>query len=191
MLLKALGVIERVASKLAPGRTPHFLEAHIVKALRIIANEGPLGRVKLSRALGLGEGVIRTLIRHLVNEGLVETSRAGIALTQSGNNISLALESTISETIEIPQSPLTIGPLNIAILVRNVADAIKGGVEQRDAAIKVGASGATTLVLKRGKLNMPFWNQDAFKEIPVTAELGAIAATLATLAVAGHGCQSD
>ncbi len=216
MLLKALGVIERVASKLAPGRTPHFLEAHIVKALRIIANEGPLGRVKLSRALGLGEGVIRTLIRHLVNEGLVETSRAGIALTQSGNNLSLALESTISETIEIPQSPLTIGPLNIAILVRNVADAIKGGVEQRDAAIKVGASGATTLVLKRGKLNMPFWNQDAFKEIPaireslisllgpqendviiigsakdeLTAELGAIAATLATLKVAGHGCQS-
>jgi predicted transcriptional regulator len=188
------------------------MEAHIVKALRTIDYEGPVGRVKLSRALGLGEGMIRTLIKHLINEGLIETSRTGIVLTKSGKKLSLDLKSRISESIEAPQSSLTVGPLNIAILVKNAADTIKGGIEQRDAAIKVGALGATTLVFKHGKLSMPLENQDAFKDIPTireglisglntqendviiigtandksTAELGAIAATLETLKAAVH-----
>ncbi len=200
---------------MAPGRVPYFIEAHIVKALRTIDDEGPVGRVKLSKALGLGEGMIRTLIKHLINEGLIETSRAGIVLTKSGKKLSFDLKSRISEAIEIPRSSLTIGPLNIAILVKNAADTIKGGVEQRDAAIKVGALGATTLAFRHGELNMPLGNHDAFKDIPAireglisglnpqendviiigsandksTAELGAIAATLETLQVAAHRLQ--
>jgi predicted transcriptional regulator len=215
MLLNSFEVIERAASKLAPGRVPYFMEVHIVKALRTIDDEGPVGRVKLSKALGLGEGIIRTLIKHLVNEGLIKTSRAGIVLTKSGKKLSFDLKSKISKEVEVPQSSLTIGPLNIAILVKNAADTIKGGVEQRDAAIKMGALGATTLIFKHGKLSMPSGNQDAFKDIPAireglisglnprendvliigsandksTAELGAIAATLETLKIAAHKLQ--
>jgi predicted transcriptional regulator len=217
-LSNSVEVIERAVRKLAPGRVSYFMEAHIVKALRTIDDEGPVGRVKLSKALGLGEGMTRTLIKHLINEGLIETSRAGIVLTKSGKRLSLDLKSRISEAIEIPRSSLTIGPLNIAILVKNAANAIKGGVEQRDAAIKVGALGATTLVFKHDKLSIPLGNQATFKDaraLPAirkglisglnpqendviiigsandksTAELGAIAATLETLKVAAHKLQ--
>jgi len=212
MKLKSLGVIERAASKLAPGRAPGFIGAHIVKALRTIDAEGPVGRVNLSKTLELGEGAIRTLIKHLENEGLVETSRAGIVLTNSGKRLSSNLKSIISEAIEVPRSSLTVGPFNIAILIKDAAESVKGGVEQRDAAIMVGALGATTLIFSRRKLNMPLVDEDIFKDVPavhealifklkpqqndvivigsakdkLTAEFGAIAAALETLKTANQ-----
>ncbi|HDN05511.1 MAG TPA: DUF4443 domain-containing protein [Candidatus Bathyarchaeota archaeon] len=202
----------KVASKLAPGRAPYFIEAHLVKALKIVDSEGPVGRVRLSKILGLGEGAVRTLVKHLKNEGLIKISRTGIILTDSGKKLSSFLNSRISSETEVPQSSLTVGPFNIAVLVKNVADAIKYGLEQRDAAIKVGASGATTLIFSHGDLVMPgAEDEDVFKNIPairdvlisklkpregdvviigsgndrLTAELGAIAAALETLKSAG------
>ncbi|MCD6431747.1 hypothetical protein J7L33_03465 [Candidatus Bathyarchaeota archaeon] len=202
----------KVASKLAPGRAPYFIEAHLVKALKIVDSEGPVGRVRLSKILGLGEGAVRTLVKHLKNEGLIKISRTGIILTDSGKKLSSFLNSRISSETEVPQSSLTVGPFNIAVLVKNVADAIKYGLEQRDAAIKVGASGATTLIFSHGGLVMPgAEGEDVFKNIPairdvlisklkpcegdvviigsgndrLTAELGAIAAALETLKSAG------
>lgn len=203
--MKTLG---KVASKLAPGRAPCFIEVHLVKALKIVDSEGPVGRVRLSKILGLGEGAVRTLIKHLKNEGLIKISRTGIILTDSGKKLSSFLNSRISSETEVPQSFLTVGPFNIAVLVKNVADRIKYGLEQRDAAIKVGASGATTLIFSHGSLVMPgAEGEDVFKNVPairnvlisklkpregdvviigsgkdrLTAELGAIAAALETL----------
>jgi len=206
---KLVGILERATAKLAPGRAPYFIEAHLLKALMTIDAEGPVGRVKLSKTLGLGEGTIRTLIKHLENEGLIKTSQAGLSLTSSGKKFSANLKSRISETIEIPQSSLTVGPFNMAVLIKNAANAIKGGLEQRDAAIKVGATGATTLIFRKSRLNMPLVEEDIFRDVPtiraelisklkphendvvivgsandkLTAELGAIAATLETLKV--------
>jgi len=206
-MLKSIGILERAAAKLAPGRAPYFIEAHLVKALMTIDAEGPVGRVKLSKTLGLGEGTIRTLIKHFENEGLIKTSKTGIVLTNSGKKLTSSLKSRISKETEVPRSFLTVGPFNVAILIKNAADAIKGGLEQRDAAIKVGALGATTLIYGRGKLNMPLVDEDIFRDYPAirealisklkpqendviiigsansksNAELAAIAATLETL----------
>ena len=93
MMSKLIVVLERAAAKLAPGRTPYFIEAHLVKALMTIDAEGPVGRVKLAKTLGLGEGTIRTLIKHLENEGLIKTSKAGIVLTSSGKKLTANLKS--------------------------------------------------------------------------------------------------
>ena len=210
--MKSLRTLGKVASKLAPGRAPYFIEAHLVKALKIVDSEGPVGRVRLSKILGLGEGAVRTLVKHLKNEGLIKISRTGIILTDSGKKLSSFLNSRISSETDVPQSSLTVGPFNIAVLVKNVADVIKYGLEQRDAAIKVGASGATTLIFSHGGLVMPgAEGEDVFKNIPairdvlisklkpregdvviigsgndrLTAELGAIAAALETLKSAG------
>lgn len=207
MMSKSLRTLEEAATKLAPGRAPYFVEAHLVKALMTVEAEGPVGRTKLSKTLGLGEGTVRTLIKHLENKGLVKTSRIGIALTNSGKKLVFNLKSRISKEIEVPRSSLTVGPLNVAILLKNAAHSVKGGVEQRDAAIRIGALGATTLIYSRGKLNMPLVEEDVFRDAPAvrealilkfrpregdvviigsandrpTAELGALAATLETL----------
>jgi predicted transcriptional regulator len=204
--LNILKVIGDAAIKIAPGKAPYFIEAHIVKALMIISRK-PVGRVSLAKALGLGEGSIRTLIKHLEKAGLIETSREGIVLTGSGQEFVSTVKSRISEIIEVPQSALTVGASNVAVLVRGAADSVKAGLEQRDAAIKVGAQGATTLIFSNGRLSMPSTNEDVFKKLPrmrdtiisrlkpkeddivvigsagdePTAELGAIAATLETL----------
>ena len=204
--MNVLQAIEDAAIKIAPGKAPYFIEAHIVKALMIISRK-PVGRVSLAKALGLGEGSIRTLVKHLEKAGIIETSREGIVLTRSGQKLVSNMKSRISEIIDIPKSALTVGAFNVALVVRDSADSVKAGLEQRDAAIKVGAQGATTLIFSNRKLSMPLTNEDVFKKLPrirdtiisklkpkeddivvigsagdkLTAELGAIAAALETL----------
>jgi hypothetical protein len=59
------------------------------------------------------------------------------------------------ETKEIPQTTVTIGPINRAVMVRGGARRVERGIEQRDAAIIAGAQGATTLIYRGGHLMMP------------------------------------
>ncbi|MEM2936398.1 MAG: hypothetical protein QW231_04385, partial [Candidatus Bathyarchaeia archaeon] len=80
--MKALRLIERVAEKAAPGRAPSFTEAHVIKTLEVIGAGRVVGRVRLSKVLGLGEGETRTLLKHLENQDLIKVSRLGIALTK-------------------------------------------------------------------------------------------------------------
>jgi len=164
--LKLLRAIEDAASKIAPGRAPNFIEAHVVKALVTIGSQGPVGRLKLANTLGLGEGSIRTLIRHFEKEGLIRISREGIVLTGDGERVFSSLRSNVSQTAEIPKGSLTVGEFNVAILVRGAAGAVRAGVEQRDAAMKAGAKGATTLVFKGGRMTMPDVSEDVFRDLP-------------------------
>ncbi|MFQ5758846.1 MAG: DUF4443 domain-containing protein [Candidatus Bathyarchaeia archaeon] len=165
MKTKFLEVIEKVSGKLAPGRTPTFAEAHIVKAIETLGAGEPVGRIRLSKILGLGEGETRTLVRHLRNEGVIEVSRAGIVLSKLGKKILSDLRSKVSEEVEVPDSSLTVGPYNAAVLTKNVADFVKYGLEQRDAAIKAGAQGATTLIFRNDRLTMPGVSEDVFQNI--------------------------
>lgn len=207
--LKSLTVIQEAARKIAPGRAPYFLEAHLVKALLMIDMEGPVGRIRLARITGLGEGPVRTLIKHLENKGLIATSREGITLTAIGKKLTSDLKLHIGKKTKISPTTLTVGPHNIAILVKNASHLVKAGVEQRDAAIKIGALGATTLIFSRGKLRMPDVGEDVSQkdskvhnlliselqpgdnDIVIigsagnesTAEIGAFAAILETLRI--------
>jgi predicted transcriptional regulator len=173
----------------------------------MIISRKPVGRVNLAKALGLGEGSIRTLIKHLEKAGLIKTSREGIVLTGSGQEFVSTMKSRVSDIIEVPKSALTVGAFNVAVLVRDAANSVRAGLEQRDAAIKVGAQGATTLIFDSGRLSMPSTREDVFRKLPrirdtiisklmpqeddivvigsagdkTTAELGAIAAALETL----------
>jgi predicted transcriptional regulator len=164
--LRLLEVIERVTRKIAPGPVPSFNEAHVVKALEIISKYGIVGRIRLSKELGLGEGTTRTLLKHLKNEGITQSSRSGISFSEEGKKLFSDLRSKLSEGVDVPSSPLTVGSFNIAILVRDSAQAIGSGMEQRDIAIKSGASGATTLVFSGNKLFMPTREQNVSESMP-------------------------
>jgi len=152
--LEFLDMLEKVASKIARGPAPSFNEVHVVKALEIIANHGIVGRISLSNKLELGIGTTRTILKHLKKEGLIVSSRHGFAFSECGKKLFLNLRSIISGGIEVPNSPLTVGPLVIAVLVRDLAHKVGRGVEQRNTAIRAGASGATTLIFSRNKLTM-------------------------------------
>ena len=76
------------------------------------------------------------------------------------------LREEISREVEIPPSPITVGAYNIAVLVRDAGNAVNYGLEQRDAAIMIGAIGATTLIYMMGGLEMPGAKEDVLKELP-------------------------
>ena len=164
--MKLLDVIEQVTRKIAPGPAPAFNEAHVVKALELIGKYETVGRIKLSKEVGLGEGTTRTLLKHLKNEGVTQSSRSGITFSAAGKKLFSDLRSQLSEGVEVPSSPLTFGAFNIAVLVRDAAHAIGSGMEQRDAAIKSGALGATTLVFSGNKLALPHEEEKLSESMP-------------------------
>jgi predicted transcriptional regulator len=164
--LKLFDIIERVMRKIAPGPAPAFNEAHVVKTLELIGKYQTVGRIKLSKEMGLGEGTTRTLLKHLKNEGVIQSSRSGISFSGEGKKLFSDLRSQLSEGIDVPSSPLTVGAFNIAVLVRNAAHAIGSGMEQRDAAIKSGALGATTLIFSSNKLELPQEEENLCESMP-------------------------
>ena len=125
-----------------------------------------VGRIKLSKEMGLGEGTTRTLLKHLKNEGVTQSSRSGISFSEEGKKLFSDLRSQLREGIDVPSSPLTVGAFNIAVLVRNAAQAIGSGMEQRDAAIKSGALGATTLIFSKNKLELPQEEENLCESMP-------------------------
>jgi hypothetical protein len=85
-------------------------------------------------------------------------------LTAKGKSICRELLSTISAEISLPQCSVALSRFNYAVLVREFGFAIRLGIEQRDAAIKVGATGATTLLFKDNKFVMPASSNDSLKK---------------------------
>ncbi len=163
--LEFLEIIEKVAGKIAPGPTPSFNEAHVVKALEIIVDHGNVGRISLSKELKLGMGTTRTILKHLKKEGLIESSRFGFVFSEQGKKLFADLRSKISEGVEVPNSSLTVGPYVIAVLVRSAAHKVGRAAEQRNTAIRAGARGATTLIFSHKKLIMPSKKNHSLKDI--------------------------
>ena len=63
--------------------------------------------------------------------------------------------------MSISTCSVALGKFNYGILLRQMSYVIKTGIEQRDAAIKMNALGATTLVYKDKKFIIPNTNFDA------------------------------
>ena len=152
--MKALEVLKELAVEKAAGPTPLFTELDLARAIEIIGSEY-VGRNKLSTRLGLGEGTTRTLIDRLLNARLIKTSKLGCELTGRGHSILNQLNAKLGTKKRVAQSSITVGHYNFGILVKDAANRIKSGIEQRDAAVRAGANGAVTLVVKRGELVMP------------------------------------
>jgi len=149
-----LSIVKEASEKTAPGRPPAYSEAHVIKALEIIGSDGGIGRQLLSEKLRLGEGTIRTLVRRLRGLGLLSISRGGMNLTEGGHSALLELKERMFAT-EFPETNITVGSRNYAVLVRDAGGSVDKGIEQRDAALIAGADGAATLVYDGEKLVMP------------------------------------
>ncbi|MBA3750486.1 MAG: DUF4443 domain-containing protein [Nitrosopumilus sp.] len=156
--------LKTISSNYAPSRILSFNSAHILKTLQLIEKEGNVSRNLLINQLGLGEGSIKTLIKHLKMEKMIRTTNKGTMLSERGREILEEISQYIySETI-LPKCSISVGEHNHAVLLRNLRFAIKQGVEQRDVAIKMGAKGATTLVYKNGKFLIPDSNYNALRQ---------------------------
>jgi len=168
--LKITRVFEELSKERVPGPFPSFSEHHLVKAIEVIGDEGPVGRIRLSEVLRLGEGTTRTLIKRLKGIGLIKISKLGIELSPSGRKIFNELKSKIVRSASVSKNPLTVGTYNFGILIRDSAHKVRYGVEQRDAAIKIGANGATVLIFKDGRLSAPALSNNIARDWPKVAK---------------------
>jgi hypothetical protein len=157
-------LLEKVASRYAPSRALSFDVVHVFTALQMIGNNGMTSRNALCSGLVLGEGTVKTLVKHLKMQGLVETSNGGTKMTAKGKDICEGLLSAIPAEMSLPKCSVALSRFNYAVLVREFGFAVRLGIEQRDAAIKMGATGATTLLFKDNKFVMPTSSNDSLKK---------------------------
>ena len=159
-----VNTLKAISSRYAPSRILSFNSAHVFKTLQLLKRDGHVSRLLLINELGLGEGSIKTLIKHLKMEKLILTTQKGTTMTERGEKIFEEMSQYICSETQVPKSSISVAEYNYAILLRNLKFAIKQGVEQRDAAIKVGAKGATTLLYNNGKFLIPGSKFNALKE---------------------------
>ena len=164
--------LQKICNNYAPSRVISFNMVHVFKALQLVKSRGHISRDLLSKELGLGEGSIRTLMRHLQMNNMIKATNAGTTMTQKGEALFLELLSSIPTEMNLPKCSIALGKFNYVVLLKQHSHAIKSGVEQRDAAIKIGAKGATTLLFKQNKFVMPSnTNYDSLQREPKISRL--------------------
>ena len=156
-------LLSKVAQRHAPSRMLSFDLAHVFKTMQMMADEKKVSRSLMMQELGLGEGSIKTLVKHLKMQGLVENSNAGMWLTNKGETLYAKLHILIPKEMDIAKCSVALGKFNHAVLLKDMAPNIKSGIEQRDAAIKAGAVGATTLLCKNERLVLPGTGEDLMR----------------------------
>jgi ribosomal protein S25 len=163
--------LTKVASRYAPSRILTFESVHIFKVLQLIQRRGHISRAIICNELSLGDGSARTLLKHLNMEGIVESTNAGTTFTERGKTFASRLLPLIHAETSIPKCSVALGKYNHAVLVKEFSFAVKSGIEQRDAAIKMGATGATTLLYKDHKFVMPGTKDNVLNNENDTAKL--------------------
>jgi len=129
------------------GPLHRFADYHVYRTLLVLADGRRRGRRQLAGSVGLGEGSMRTIVEYLREKGTT-----GIKISNKG----------LEFLKQVPLKVQRLHPSDISISERNVAVQVKGrsrrislGIEQRDAAIKAGAEGATTIIVVGGRLVVP------------------------------------
>jgi predicted transcriptional regulator len=158
------------------GPAPRFEYPQICAALLLVGDEKMVGRTQLSKRLSLGEGTVRTIIRHLSSGGIVNSTKQGCTLTPKGKTIYRRLRARLSKICAVDARALALDTKSMAVLVKGASRKVRQGLEQRDTAIRVGATGACTLLMKNGKFVMPTgpdeWKMDL--QDPLAKELANI-----------------
>ena len=159
-------ILNSLTEEKAPGPAPTFTVLHLLKALELIA-EGPIGRGKLSKQLKTGEGTIRTIIKRLKDSDLIKTTKYGCSLTDLGRIFWKKFKEKIPKKVFLEKNEFSLADYTVAILVKGCKDKVETGMKQRDAAIMVGADGATTLIVDGKKLILPVISEDIAKDYPI------------------------
>jgi len=135
-----------------------FSDASIYWALHILSDGKRLGRVKLADLVGIGEGSMRRIVDTLKEWNFITVKQTGITITKAGLSF---LTQIPVRMVDVNIGESTVGDYFQGVVVLGVSEKIHNGMQQRDAGIKVGASGCTTVVIRDGVLMIPpDWNID-------------------------------
>ncbi|HLQ61701.1 MAG TPA: DUF4443 domain-containing protein, partial [Candidatus Acidoferrales bacterium] len=113
-----------------------------------------LGRRALSEELEIKDGIARGLLERLAEQNIIRVRENGVELTLAGKKKlqSFLDKLSVEKVIVLETSDLAPGPNAAVAHVRKAYRSGMTGVQQRDEAIKAGADGAITIIVK-----MPGW----------------------------------
>jgi hypothetical protein len=138
----------------------------MIRAILLLGERTVLGRTLLSRLLGTGSGAVRTLINDLDKEKILTVEPMGCRLTEKGLKMYQQIVERIPLITSLDAGRLSVARCDAAAVVKGVFDRLRLGIEQRDAAVRVGAKGATTLIYRDGRFEIPMGSQDCAQDYP-------------------------
>jgi predicted transcriptional regulator len=147
--------LTRIVFESGLGPSPLFDLAHVIAALLAIGDAGTMGRARMGREVGLGQGSVRTLIGRLAAEGLVKTTQSGCALTDSGMELYNQLRAGVSAIQPLECQGLRIGDLCLGALIKGGYENLGSVTEIRDLALRHGAHGAVIFAYSNNELFLP------------------------------------
>ena len=143
-----------------------FNDANVYWTMYVLSSGKRIGRKRLADEVGVGEGSMRRILETLLDWDYISIKQTGIIITKAGQSF---LEQLPIQPVDIFLEGSVIGTEQQGVIVKGVASKINNGMEQRDAGIKVGAEGCTTIVFRDSNLCIPpDWNLD--KENPLIAK---------------------
>jgi Mn-dependent DtxR family transcriptional regulator len=157
-------VLQNVVSRKGSSKLLTFSVPHVFKALRLLSEENYVSRESFCKNLQIGEGAVKTLINHLRDVSLVDSTKAGTFLTEKGKKFSKKIFEVLPLECNIKLCSVARAKYNHAIIIKKYANAIKTGVEQRDYAILYGAIGATTMLYENDRFVFPKENYDCLSK---------------------------
>lgn len=162
--------IVSIAKSSAPkGPSAAYASPHILKLIMLLDKRESMGRIALSKALELGEGTVRTMVRKLVDSGIIEVdSIGGCTLTARGQSLAAELNSFIVSSSSLDLRSLGIEMPSHALQVR-AAMSNTSLTKLRDVAVKAGAEGMVIFQYKGGTLALPMMTDDASAAYPEMA----------------------
>ena len=161
-------ILQNIVSRKGSSKILTFSTPHVFKALQLLYLDRFVSRSKFCKELHLGEGAIKTLILHLKDAKMVDTTKSGTYLTTKGKKFSESLNKVIKKECKLNKSKLTPSKYNHAIILKNYSDAIKTGLEQRDFAILYGSSGCITLLYRNNQFVFPGEYRDCLEDDLIT-----------------------
>ncbi|WP_456423666.1 DUF4443 domain-containing protein [Thermococcus sp.] len=145
------------------GAYPEFTIEDAVAVLFLL--KSPVGRKTISELLDLGEGSVRTLLRKLSRQGLIESSQRGHVLSEKGKVLVEKLSKSFSEVHAVGKVE---GFPAYALVVKRPPEF--KSIELRDEAIRFFAKGAMILVVKNGEVVFPEDERPLKDTMPELAE---------------------
>ena len=135
-----------------------FNDANVYWTMYLLSDGKRIGRKRLADEVGIGEGSMRRILDTLQEWEYISIKQTGIMITKNGQTF---LDQIPIQPVDIYLEGSVIGSEQQGVIVKGVASKVNNGMEQRDAGIKVGAEGCTTIVYRDGNLCIPpGWNLD-------------------------------
>jgi len=157
---KNIQTLQNIVSRKGSSKVLTFSIPHVFKALQLLSEEKFVSRATFGKKIHLGEGAVKTLISHLKEAKIIDSTRSGNFLTEKGKKLTSELQKIIPKECKIEKNSLTPSKNNHAIILKKYSPIIKTGLEQRDYAIMYGSSGCTTLAFKNNRFVFPGEDKD-------------------------------